>query len=149
MLEMITGLRVLDPNRPGSQQNLVDWARPFLAETKKLRRIMDPRMEQAYPSACAIKAARLILHCLDPNPSNRPSMEEVVASLKEMNTIKMKPKHLKVDTKHPRSPHHEQKLGDLRHGNHHRSPLHTKQGGRARFDRPPIQSYNKTSHRVI
>ncbi|KAJ9554630.1 hypothetical protein OSB04_018675 [Centaurea solstitialis] len=144
MLEMITGLRVLDPNRPSSQQNLVDWARPFLADTKKLPRIMDPRMEQAYPSTCAVKAAKLILHCLDPNPSNRPSMEEVVASLEEMNAIKMKPKQLKVDTKHHMSPHNKQKLRDRRHGNHHRSPLHTKQGGGAQFDRTPIQSYNKT-----
>ncbi|XP_024989958.1 probable serine/threonine-protein kinase PIX13 [Cynara cardunculus var. scolymus] len=149
MLEMITGLRVLDPNRPGSQQNLVDWARPFLADTKKLRRIMDPRMEQVYPSTCAIKAAGLIRHCLDPNPNNRPSMEEVVASLEEMNAIKMKPKWLKADTKHLMSPHHKQRLGDRRHVNHHHSPLHTKQGGGARADRSPIQSRDKTTLRVL
>ena len=50
MLEMITGLHVLDTSRPSSQQNLVVWAKPFLRNIKKkLREIMDPWLEQVYP----------------------------------------------------------------------------------------------------
>ncbi|KAI3734501.1 hypothetical protein L6452_13971 [Arctium lappa] len=89
LLEMITGLPVLDTNRPGSQQNLVEWTTPFLTNTKKLLRIMDIRMEQAYPLKGAIKAARLVRKCLLPDPNHRPSMEEVLTNLEEINAINM------------------------------------------------------------
>lgn len=89
MLEIITGLRVLDVNRPYSQHNLVDWATPFLRSIKKLRKIMDPRLEQVYPSKGAMKVAELILNCLEEEPIHRPSMEEVVARLEKINTIKI------------------------------------------------------------
>ncbi|CAH1430953.1 unnamed protein product [Lactuca virosa] len=89
MLEIITGLRVLDANRPYSQHNLVDWATPFLRSIKKLRKIMDPRLEQVYTSKGAMKVAKLILNCLEEEPIHRPPMEEVVARLEEINTIKI------------------------------------------------------------
>ena len=95
MLEMITGLRVLDPSRPSQERNLVDWARPSLTVLTKLRKIIDPRLEQVYPSKGAMKAAKLIQSCLDINPKDRPSMEEVVACLDEINSIKIQRRKLK------------------------------------------------------
>ncbi|KAF5794388.1 putative protein kinase RLK-Pelle-RLCK-VIIa-2 family [Helianthus annuus] len=139
MLEMMTGLRVLDPNRPPSQQNLVDWARPSLTDIKKLKGIMDPRLEQHYPSQGVIKAGELIRKCLDVNPNHRPSMEKVVASLEEINAIRMKPKRLKINNGHLMSPHHEQSYGDHRREKCHRSPLHVKQRGGVWVDRSPVQ----------
>ncbi|KAF5794392.1 putative non-specific serine/threonine protein kinase [Helianthus annuus] len=127
MLEMMTGLRVLDPNRPPSQQNLVDWARPSLTDIKKLKGIMDLQLEQHYPSQGVIKAGELIRKCLDVNPNHRPSMEKVVASLEEINAIRMKPKRLKINNGNLMSLHHEQRYGDHRRENCHRSPLHAKQ----------------------
>ncbi|KAI7725067.1 hypothetical protein M8C21_018360 [Ambrosia artemisiifolia] len=142
MLEMITGLRVLDPNRPPSQQNLVDWARPSLTDIKKLKEIMDPRLEQHYPSQGVIKAGELIRKCLDLNPNHRPSMEKVVASLEEINAIRMKPRRLKINNQHSMSPHHEQRHGDHRCENCHRSPLHiAKQRGGAVVNRLPVRLY--------
>ncbi|KAI3725545.1 hypothetical protein L1987_65335 [Smallanthus sonchifolius] len=87
LLEIITGLRVVDTNRPSSQHNLVEWARPALPDKRKLRKIIDPRLENDYPSKGAGKAAELILRCLEPDPKNRPSMEEVVVSLQEIRSI--------------------------------------------------------------
>ncbi|KAJ0781640.1 putative transferase, protein kinase RLK-Pelle-RLCK-VIIa-2 family [Helianthus annuus] len=116
LLEMITGLRVVDTNRPGSQHNLVDWARPALGDKKKLQKMMDPRLENDYPSKGARKAAELILRCLEHDPKNRPSMEEVVVSLQEISDIKTKPKD-----------HTTQSTGPHRAGRYqspHRSPLH-------------------------
>ncbi|KAJ0538067.1 putative protein kinase RLK-Pelle-RLCK-VIIa-2 family [Helianthus annuus] len=139
MLEMMTGLRVVDPNRPPSQQNLVDWARPSLTDIKKLKGIMDPRLEQHYPSQGMIKAGELIRKCLDVNPNHRPSMEKVVASLEEINAIRMKPKRLKINNGHLMSPHHEQRYGDHRRENCHRSPLHAKQRGGVWVDKSPVQ----------
>ena len=126
MLEMITGLRVLDPNRPTSQINLVDWAKPFLIDIKKLRRIMDPRLEQDYPSKGAIMAGKLIIDCLDLNPNHRPSMEQVVVSLDEINSIKMKPRRLKANPKRLMKPHQKQYSGDHLRENQCPSPIYIK-----------------------
>lgn len=137
LLEMITGLRVLDTNRPGSQHNLVDWARPALPDKRKLRKIIDPRFEHDFPPKGASKAAELILSCIEPDPKNRPSMEEVVVSLQEISAIKTKPKETKVHT--------TQSAGvqrDRRYQSAHQSPLHMKQGGGGRPDqRSPVKSY--------
>ncbi|XP_042753578.1 probable receptor-like protein kinase At5g59700 [Lactuca sativa] len=88
MLEMITGLFAVDKSRPNSQ-HLVEWARPSLNSIKKLQKIMDPRLEQFYPSKGAMEVAKLILNCLEPDPVCRPSMEKVAACLEEINTIKL------------------------------------------------------------
>ncbi|XP_071726333.1 probable serine/threonine-protein kinase PIX13 [Rutidosis leptorrhynchoides] len=136
LLEIITGLRVLDTNRPSSQHNLVDWARPALPDKRKLRKLMDPRLGNDYPSKGAFKAAELILNCLEPDPKNRPSMLEVMVSLQEISAIKTKPKEVKV--------HATQLLGPRRdrlYRSAHQSPLHMKQGGGARPGLSPIRSY--------
>ena len=36
MLEMLSGQRALDPNRPNGQLSLADWAKPSLADRRKL-----------------------------------------------------------------------------------------------------------------
>nr|XP_043632359.1 probable serine/threonine-protein kinase PIX13 isoform X2 [Erigeron canadensis] len=137
LLEIITGLRVLDTNRPGSEHNLVDWARPSLPDKRKLRKIIDPRLEHDFPLKAACRTAELILKCLEPDPKNRPSMEEVLVSLKEIGSIKSKPKETKV--------HSSQSMGtqrDRRYQSAHQSPLHTRQsrGGRAN-QLSPMRSY--------
>ncbi|KAJ0718353.1 putative non-specific serine/threonine protein kinase [Helianthus annuus] len=40
MLEIITGLQVVDPNQRAMKRNLVDWTRPFLRNKKRLHSIM-------------------------------------------------------------------------------------------------------------
>ncbi|GER49716.1 protein kinase superfamily protein [Striga asiatica] len=107
LLEIITGLRVLDLRRPTGQTNLVDWAKPFLPNKKKLRKLMDPRLQGQYPSKAAFGIAELILKCLEPDPKCRPDMEEILGELEKMNEIHMKPKELKA-----RGKQHQQN-GDL------------------------------------
>ncbi|XP_024967168.1 probable serine/threonine-protein kinase PIX13, partial [Cynara cardunculus var. scolymus] len=90
LLEMIIGLRAVGTNRPSSQFNLVEWARPALSDKRRLQEIIDPRLENDYPSKGASKASKLILSCLKPDPKNRPSMEEVLFSLKQISAIQTK-----------------------------------------------------------
>nr|GMC65913.1 probable serine/threonine-protein kinase Cx32, chloroplastic [Ipomoea batatas] len=92
LLEIMTGLRALDPKRPSGQQRLVDWVKPMLSQAMKVKSIMDVRMEGQYSSEAALKAAQLTLRCLRSLPQMRPSMEEVVESLKEIEAIKGKPR---------------------------------------------------------
>ncbi|KAL6633802.1 hypothetical protein ACP70R_026473 [Stipagrostis hirtigluma subsp. patula] len=87
LLEILTGLRALDTDRPAAQQNLVDWAKPYLADRRKLARLVDPRLEGQYSSRGAQRAAQLTLRCLAADHKNRPSMKEVVAVLEEIESM--------------------------------------------------------------
>lgn len=96
LLEMLTGLRALDTKRPSGQQNLVEWAKPCLSSKRKLKTIMDLRMEGQYSPKAALQAAQLALNCLEPDPRSRPSMREVVESLEQIEAMKEKPKASKT-----------------------------------------------------
>lgn len=119
LLEMLTGLQTLDQNRPGGQQNLVEWARPSLRDKRKLRKIMDPRLEGRYPFKAATQAAEVILKCLEGDPKARPSMDEVLVTLERIHAIREK-KEAKASTLSRPSSHQQH------HHNHHRSPIHHK-----------------------
>ncbi|XP_038977615.1 probable serine/threonine-protein kinase PIX13 [Phoenix dactylifera] len=95
LLEMLSGQRALDPNRPSGKQNLVDWAKPFLADRRKLASLMDPRLEGRYRSKGALQAAQLTLRCLAGDPKRRPSMEEVVQTLEHIEALKNRSKESK------------------------------------------------------
>ncbi|XP_010471786.1 PREDICTED: probable serine/threonine-protein kinase NAK [Camelina sativa] len=92
LLELLTGLRALDPNRPSAQQNLVEWAKPVLTQKKKLQKMMDPRLEHKYPLLAVVKTAELILRCLEADPKNRPPMDDVLRELEIVRTIRDQPK---------------------------------------------------------
>ncbi|KAL8536273.1 hypothetical protein ACS0TY_011774 [Phlomoides rotata] len=85
LLEMLTGLRVLDDSRPSGQRNLVDWIKPHLSTRKKLNNIVDSCLEGRYPTESAIEFAQLARNCLEVEPKKRPSMQEVVEILEKMD----------------------------------------------------------------
>ncbi|KAM0919760.1 hypothetical protein ACQ4PT_007930 [Festuca glaucescens] len=85
LLELLTGLRAHDTNRPSHQVNLVEWARPYIAAGgRKLTGLMDQRLAGQYPPKAAVSAARLAYNCLCGDPKSRPSMDEVLAKLEEI-----------------------------------------------------------------
>ncbi|KAG9443094.1 hypothetical protein H6P81_018948 [Aristolochia fimbriata] len=101
LLEMLTGLRALDTNRPSGQHNLVEYAKPYLSHRRKITQIMDPRLEGQYPPKGAFQAAELTLKCLGSDPRSRPSMKEVKEALERIEAIKDKPKEPKAKGGHP------------------------------------------------
>lgn len=130
MLEIITGLRASEYSQNGVKQNLIEWAKPFLTSIKRLQVIMDPRLNQDYPSKGASKTAALILSCLESEPRKRPSMEEVVLNLQGINAIKMKQNQSKskANTRESTSRCNQQRASNSHHQSHHWSPVRTKQG---------------------
>ncbi|KAK7406922.1 hypothetical protein VNO78_08558 [Psophocarpus tetragonolobus] len=92
LLEMLTGLRALDRNRPLEQQNLVEWAKPSLSDKIKLKSIMDERIEGQYSTKAALKAASLTLKCLEHDLKKRPPMKDVVETLEHIEAIKVRRK---------------------------------------------------------
>ncbi|OIT32590.1 PREDICTED: probable serine/threonine-protein kinase NAK [Nicotiana attenuata] len=89
LLEIITGLRVLDLTRPTGQHDLVDWAKPLLPDKRKLRKMMDSKLQGRYPINAAFQIAQLILQCLESDPKTRPSMEQVLECLEQCTAMKM------------------------------------------------------------
>ncbi|PSS23575.1 Receptor-like protein kinase [Actinidia chinensis var. chinensis] len=88
LLEMLTGRRSMDKNRPNGEHNLVEWARPHLGERKRFYRIIDPRLEGHFSVKGAQKAAHLAARCLSRDPKLRPLMSEVVDALKPLPNLK-------------------------------------------------------------
>ncbi|XP_008812270.2 probable serine/threonine-protein kinase PIX13 [Phoenix dactylifera] len=95
LLEMLSGQRALDNNRPTGQHNLVDWGKPYLADRRKLSRLIDPRLEGQYHSKGALQAAQLTLKCLAGDPKSRPSMKEVVETLEQIEAMKSRSRESK------------------------------------------------------
>ncbi|XP_020204273.1 probable serine/threonine-protein kinase PIX13 [Cajanus cajan] len=87
LLEMLTGMRAIDTNRPTGQQNLVEWTKPLLSSKKKLKTIMDAKREGQYSPKAAMQAAQLTLKCLQPRPIQRPSMQNVLEELVAIEAI--------------------------------------------------------------
>lgn len=92
LLEILTGLRALDTKRPKEQLNLVDWTKPLLPHKRKLKTIMDARMEGQYSLKAAIQTANITLKCLAPDPKSRPSMKEVLEELEQIQAMRENPK---------------------------------------------------------
>ncbi|WCJ31942.1 Protein kinase superfamily protein [Euphorbia peplus] len=90
LLELMTGLRALDPCRPKGQQNLVDWLKPKLSHKRKLSHITDARIKGQYSLNAMVLAAQLSLKCLESNPETRPSMKQVVDALEQIEAIEDK-----------------------------------------------------------
>lgn len=119
LLEMLSGQRALDTNRPSGQQNLVEWAKSFLADRRKLARLMDPRLEGQYPSKGAVLAAQLTLKCLAGEPKSRPSMKEVVENLEQIEAMKSRSRQSREAASQPTTRSH----GNSHSATPHRSPL--------------------------
>ncbi|XP_071693702.1 serine/threonine-protein kinase PBL34-like isoform X2 [Rutidosis leptorrhynchoides] len=88
LLEMITGRRSMDKNRPNGEHNLVEWARPYLVERRRLYQLIDPLLEGRFSVRGAQKAAQLATLCLNRDPKTRPLMSDVYEVLKPLVNLK-------------------------------------------------------------
>lgn len=84
LLEILSGRRAIDKSKPSREQNLVDWARPYLGRKRKIFQVMDARLEGQYSLKDALKAANLAVQCLSTEPRFRPNVEEVVKALEQL-----------------------------------------------------------------
>ncbi|GAB4848388.1 Probable serine/threonine-protein kinase pix13 [Ancistrocladus abbreviatus] len=122
LLEMLTGLRALDVDRPRGQEYLAQWAKPYLSSKKKLKTIMDVRMEGQYAFKAALEAAQLTLRCVHLEHKARPSMKEVVEVLQRIEAIKKNPNERRKRSPNSAAPYYA-KQPSPRH-----SPYHPQHG---------------------
>lgn len=88
LLEMLSGQRVVDKNRPSGRHSLVEWAKPYLAHKRKVLRVIDNRLEGQYTLEVAHTVANMALRCLSIDPRLRSSMAEVVKVLEQLQDPK-------------------------------------------------------------
>lgn len=81
LLEILTGRRSMDKKRPSGEQNLVMWARPYLADKRKVYQLVDPRLELNYSVKGVQKVSQIAYNCLSRDSKARPTMDEVVKAL--------------------------------------------------------------------
>ncbi|XP_065849564.1 serine/threonine-protein kinase RIPK [Euphorbia lathyris] len=127
LLELLSGRRSVDKNRPQREQKLTEWARPMLNEPRKLGRIMDPRLEGQYSEAGARKAATLAYLCLSHRPKQRPTMSSVVKTLETLLDFSDVPIGTFVYTVPNESDNKKDDVKENGHGHgqhHHKHPLH-------------------------
>ncbi|XP_028762307.1 probable serine/threonine-protein kinase PBL19 [Neltuma alba] len=82
LYEILTGRQALDRRRP-KEQKLLDWVKQYPADSGRFSMIMDPRLRNDYSHGAARKVAKLADRCLNKRPEERPSMSQVVESLKQ------------------------------------------------------------------
>ncbi|KAG5541192.1 hypothetical protein RHGRI_021148 [Rhododendron griersonianum] len=87
LLELLTGRRALDKTRPKSEQNLVDWSKPYLTSSRRLRFIMDPRLSGQYSVKGAKEMALLALQCVSLIPKDRPKMPVIIETLESLQKL--------------------------------------------------------------
>ncbi|KAG0585936.1 hypothetical protein KC19_2G050400 [Ceratodon purpureus] len=84
LLEMLTGRRAMDRNRPRMEQRLLEWVKPFINDPRKFHLAMDPRLDSRYPTKAAMKFATIAIQCLVKQPKARLRMIDVVEGLKKV-----------------------------------------------------------------
>ncbi|KAH0436465.1 hypothetical protein IEQ34_026401 [Dendrobium chrysotoxum] len=97
LLELLSGRRAVDKNKVSTEQILVDWAKPFLGDKRKLFRIMDTRLEGQYSKKGAFTIANLALQCISTDSKQRPQMREVLAVLETLQDAKDGTKSLQIE----------------------------------------------------
>ncbi|KAL9332338.1 hypothetical protein ACSQ67_001948 [Phaseolus vulgaris] len=87
LLELLTGRKPVDMSQPSGQENLVTWARPILRDKDRLEEIVDPSLGGKYPKEDFVRVCTIAAACVAPEANQRPTMGEVVQSLKMVQRI--------------------------------------------------------------
>ncbi|KAK6161766.1 hypothetical protein DH2020_005147 [Rehmannia glutinosa] len=115
LLELLTGRKPVDMSQPSGQENLVTWARPILREMDRLEELADPRLDGKYPKEDFFRVCTIAAACVAPDASQRPTMGEVIQSLKMVQRITEYHDTVVPSTLHPILGSHLQPLSLMEH----------------------------------
>ncbi|CAA7406092.1 unnamed protein product [Spirodela intermedia] len=91
LLELLTGRKPVDMSQPSGQENLVTWARPILRDKDRLEDLADPKLAGKYPRDDFLRVCTIAAACVASEASQRPTMGEVVQSLKMVQRVTEQP----------------------------------------------------------
>lgn len=87
LLELLTGRKPVDMSQPSGQENLVTWARSILRDKDRLEEVADPKLQGNYPKEDFYRVCTIAAACVSPEANQRPTMGEVVQSLKMVQRV--------------------------------------------------------------
>ncbi|KAK7318030.1 hypothetical protein RJT34_02727 [Clitoria ternatea] len=80
LLELVTGRKAVDINRPKGQQCLSEWARPLLEE-HAIHKLVDPSLRNCYVDQEVYRMLQCSSLCIGRDPHVRPRMSQVLRML--------------------------------------------------------------------
>ncbi|XP_073134972.1 serine/threonine-protein kinase PBS1-like isoform X2 [Henckelia pumila] len=80
-LELISGRKAIDSNRPQGEQNLVSWARPLFNDRRRFAKLADPKLEGKFPIRGLYQALAVASMCIQEQAAGRPLIRDVVTAL--------------------------------------------------------------------
>ncbi|KAF5784066.1 putative protein kinase RLK-Pelle-RLCK-VIIa-2 family [Helianthus annuus] len=86
LFELITGRPPLDKNRPRNEKKLLEWVKPY-PDIKRLRLIIDSRLEGNHSIKSALKLSYIASRCLSKDPKLRPNMSEVLEMVNQLISV--------------------------------------------------------------
>ncbi|KAI4307623.1 hypothetical protein L6164_030792 [Bauhinia variegata] len=140
LLEIMSGKRALDKNRPSGEHNLVEWAKPYLTSKRRIFQVMDARIEGQYSLRAAMKAANLAIQCLSVEPRFRPNMEEVVRTLEQLQDSNDSGSVGSSRDRTARKSHHSSGSGSSSGPKHHRRTINDPLNGEGSSNPKPSAS---------
>ncbi|XVF59146.1 hypothetical protein PTKIN_Ptkin07bG0252300 [Pterospermum kingtungense] len=82
LLEIISGREPLNIHRPRNEWSLVEWAKPYIRESK-IDEIVDPNIKGGYHAEAMWRVVEAALACIEPFSANRPCMSDIVRELED------------------------------------------------------------------
>lgn len=87
LLELLSGRKPVEMSQPSGQENLVTWSRPILRDKDRIEDLADPSLGGKYPKEDFLRVCTIAAACVAPEASQRPTMGEVVQSLKMVQRV--------------------------------------------------------------
>ncbi|XP_021274644.1 nodulation receptor kinase-like [Herrania umbratica] len=82
LLEIISGREPLNIQRPRNEWSLVEWAKPYIRESK-IDEIIDPNIKGGYHAEAMWRVVEAALACIEPFSAYRPCMADIVRELED------------------------------------------------------------------
>lgn len=82
LLEIVSGREPLNIQRPRNEWSLVEWAKPYIRESR-IEEIVDRSIKGGYHAEAMWRVVEVALACIEPFSAYRPSMEDVVRELED------------------------------------------------------------------
>ncbi|KAK1587933.1 hypothetical protein Q3G72_018382 [Acer saccharum] len=82
LLEIISGREPLNIHRPRNEWSLVEWAKPYIRESK-IDEIVDPNIKGGYHAEAMWRMVEVALACIEPFSAYRPCMVDIVRELED------------------------------------------------------------------
>ncbi|CAK9866235.1 unnamed protein product [Sphagnum jensenii] len=89
LLELLTGRLPMDSLMPLGSQSLVTWAMPLLSDKAKVLEIVDPYLQDTVNLKHLYQVAAVVKLCVQPEPSYRPLITDVLQSLLPLVPIEL------------------------------------------------------------